>query len=514
MSVAFYGDYDTTETVKIPFNTFSSNDPSASVTITNLVAGDIEIHKDGGLTQRSSDAGVTIVIDFDSVAGNHIASIDLSDNTDAGFYAAGSRYQVRMEGTTVYAGTINAWIGAFSIGCTLRPTTAGRTLDIQATGEVDANLTMMGGGAQSATDLKDFADAGYDPGTNKVQGVVLTDTCTTNTDLVSAASVVNEFETQSQADPTGFHVNVLEIGGTAQTANDNGADINAILTDTGELQTDWTNAGRLDAILDIIAADTTTDIPALVATAQADLDIITGADGAIIVSTQDLTATMKTSVNTEADTALSDIKLDHLIAVADADDVVNDSIIAKMVSSAGTADWSGFVNTSDSLQATRDKLTDIETDTAEIGTAGAGLTNIDLPNQTMDITGNLSGSVGSLTGHTVQTADHTADITAIKAVTDALTAAAATKLALSIGTMQAGTVSHDNTAASTTVFYSDDITEATADHYNGRIVLFTSGVLQYQATDITDYALDTGEGKFTVTALTEAPADNVTFIIV
>ncbi len=44
---------------------------------------------------------------------------------------------------------------------------------------------------------------------------------------------------------------------------------------------------------------------------------------------------------------------------------------------------------------------DILIDTAEIGTAGAGLTNINLPNQTMDITGditgNLSGSVGSNT---------------------------------------------------------------------------------------------------------------------
>jgi hypothetical protein len=45
---------------------------------------------------------------------------------------------------------------------------------------------------------------------------------------------------------------------------------------------------------------------------------------------------------------------------------------------------------------------DILLDTAEIGAAGAGLTNINLPNQTMDIvgniTGNLSGSVGSVTG--------------------------------------------------------------------------------------------------------------------
>ncbi len=49
---------------------------------------------------------------------------------------------------------------------------------------------------------------------------------------------------------------------------------------------------------------------------------------------------------------------------------------------------------------------DILADTAEIGAAGAGLTNINLPNQTMDIvgsitgniTGNLSGSVGSVSG--------------------------------------------------------------------------------------------------------------------
>jgi len=100
------------------------------------------------------------------------------------------------------------------------------------------------------------------------------------------------------------------------------------------------------------------------------------------------------------------------------------------------------------------------------------------------------------------------------AVLTALTSAAATKIALSAGTIVSGTVSHDNTAATTTVFYASDITEATADHYNGRIVIFTSGALQYQATDITDYALESGEGKLTVTALTEAPADNSTFIIV
>lgn len=51
---------------------------------------------------------------------------------------------------------------------------------------LDVSVTELGGVAQSATDLKDFADAGYDPATNKVQGVVLVDTTTTNTDMAGA----------------------------------------------------------------------------------------------------------------------------------------------------------------------------------------------------------------------------------------------------------------------------------------------------------------------------------------
>lgn len=46
-----------------------------------------------------------------------------------------------------------------------------------------ADIREIGGIAQSATDLKDFVDSGYDPVTNKVQGVVLVDTTTVNTDM-------------------------------------------------------------------------------------------------------------------------------------------------------------------------------------------------------------------------------------------------------------------------------------------------------------------------------------------
>lgn len=41
-------------------------------------------------------------------------------------------------------------------------------------------------------------------------------------------AVVDEWETQSQADPTGFHVNLLEVNGASQTAGDVVALINAL----------------------------------------------------------------------------------------------------------------------------------------------------------------------------------------------------------------------------------------------------------------------------------------------
>lgn len=61
------------------------------------------------------------------------------------------------------------------------------------------------------------------------------------------------------------------------------------------------------------------------------------------------------------------------------------------------------------LQTVDDNVDSILLDTAEIGIAGAGLTNIDLPNQTMDIIGSLSGSVGSVSADvTTDSASRTA----------------------------------------------------------------------------------------------------------
>jgi len=292
----------------------------------------------------------------------------------------------------------------------------------------------------------------------------------------------------------------------------------------------------------------------------------------------DLTATMKASVNTEADTALSDFapptkaEMDTahgLLATEAKQDVIDGIVDTILIDTAelqgNQGNWATITgHATEAKQDIIDGIVDnILVDTAVIGALGAGLTAIpwnsawdaevqsecadaltaydpptkaemdtahgllateakqDIIDTVVDAvkakTDNLPADPASETNvdaneTKIDTIDTVVD--AIKVVTDALTAAAAAKLALSAGTIVVGTVSHDNTAATTTVFYSDDVTEATADHYNGRLVCFTSGALQNQYTDITDYELSAGEGKLTVTALTEAPGDNATFVIV
>jgi len=55
--------------------------------------------------------------------------------------------------------------------------------------------------------------------------------------------------------------------------------------------------------------------------------------------------------------------------------------------------------------------------------------------------------------------------------------------------------------------------ETTADHYNGRLILWTTGILLGQMTDITDYALANSKERFVFTATTEAPGDGDRFCV-
>jgi hypothetical protein len=112
MSIPYYGDFLEDDTINIPFNTFTSDDPSASVTVTDLIDTDVYVFKDGSTTEYGADAAVTFTKDFDGNTGAHMCTINLAENA---YFATGSEYAVMLIGITVDGATLNVWIGAFSI---------------------------------------------------------------------------------------------------------------------------------------------------------------------------------------------------------------------------------------------------------------------------------------------------------------------------------------------------------------------------------------------------------------
>jgi hypothetical protein len=122
-------------------------------------------------------------------------------------------------------------------------------------------------------------------------------------------------------------------------------------------------------------------------------DVVIGGTFSVVINDLPWNANWDADVQSEVDDALIAKGLDHLVFTSvSGTDIADNSIIAKLASKSATADWDSYDNTTDAMEANRDN----------IGTAGAGLTNINLPDQTMnitgDITGNLSGSVGNVTG--------------------------------------------------------------------------------------------------------------------
>ena len=79
------------------------------------------------------------------------------------------------------------------------PNAVGGLPVLDANSLVNVDVERLAGVAQSLTDLKDFADTGYNPTTHKVAGVVLVDTTTTNTDMVAAAPSTADIVTAMQA---------------------------------------------------------------------------------------------------------------------------------------------------------------------------------------------------------------------------------------------------------------------------------------------------------------------------
>jgi len=117
---------------------------------------DVEIYKDGSATQRSSDAGITMTSPFDTVTGLHLLAIDLSDNTDAGFWAAGSNYHVTIQpDETVDGQTVVEVLAQFTIETDTQK--ALRTFNSAAF--ITDTVTTTTSNTTTAVNLTDFLDA-------------------------------------------------------------------------------------------------------------------------------------------------------------------------------------------------------------------------------------------------------------------------------------------------------------------------------------------------------------------
>ena len=98
-------------TLRFMWDTFDQTGASIAAS----TAGTIEIYKGTSVTKRSSANGITDTRSFNSIVGINQLSIDLSDNTDAGFYAAGYDYFVVLNGAVIDTKTVNKNIAHFSI---------------------------------------------------------------------------------------------------------------------------------------------------------------------------------------------------------------------------------------------------------------------------------------------------------------------------------------------------------------------------------------------------------------
>lgn len=152
------------DVLPIFFDTFAGS-TGASITMSGLAVTDIEVYKDGSVTQRASDAGYTLLdtdgIDFDGLTGIHGFSIDTGDNTDAGFYTVGAWFTVVVSAVTVDTQTVSFVAAQFRLmpaeGVAGKPKVDvdafGGTAGTFSAGRPEVNTTHLAGTSQTARDI-------------------------------------------------------------------------------------------------------------------------------------------------------------------------------------------------------------------------------------------------------------------------------------------------------------------------------------------------------------------------
>lgn len=242
----YQGDFDTSAVV---YGKFTSRRPSTGASFTLAGSPVLSVYKDNSTTQ--STTGVTLTADFDSVTGLNHYAIDTS--ADGTFYSAGSFFEVIITTGTVDSISVTGTVvGSFTIrkDSALKPTTAGRTLDVSATGEAGIDLANVGSPTTtlnlSGTTIKTATDVETD--TADIQSRLPAALVSGRIDASVGAMAANTLTASALATDA-----VTEIqSGLATTAN-----VAAVETDTQDIQSRLPAAlvsGRIDASVGAMGA--------------------------------------------------------------------------------------------------------------------------------------------------------------------------------------------------------------------------------------------------------------------
>ena len=253
-----------------------------------LAVTDIEIYKaGGGLTQRSSDAGYSLLDAdghaLDTIVGLAGFTIDTGDNTDAGFFVAGGYYIVVVASVTVDAQTVNFIAGTFSLGPTLTVAgveevdvthwlgTAAATPTVAGVPEVD--LTHVGGTAvTAAAGIPEVKVASI--AANAITATAI------NADAITAAKVAADVSAeiadavwdedatahqtqgtfgQAIGDPAADTNTIFKAVVTDASGATVGADSTEILADTADMQPKLGTPAGVSISADVAAVEAQTD---------------------------------------------------------------------------------------------------------------------------------------------------------------------------------------------------------------------------------------------------------------
>lgn len=303
------------ETIYLPWATFAAA-TGAPTAMTNLAVGDIKVYKNGSTTERASTSGFTLLDtdgqDFDALTGINGVSIDLADNTTAGFWEAGARYVVVIGDVTADAQTLRFVWGTFQIGVN------GATLNTSiASLSSQTSFTLTAGPAEDDAlngcvvymhDVASSVQGGFAV-VNDYTGSTKTVTLTAGTTYTAAAtdnisvfppSNTRWIATTAQAVP-GATGGLFIAGTNAATTITTGLTTNLTGNVSGSVGsvTASVNTGQL-AGQTVNAAGAVTFPSTVASTTNITAGTITTVTNLTNAATAgDLTATMKTSVNAE-----------------------------------------------------------------------------------------------------------------------------------------------------------------------------------------------------------------------